>query len=85
MTVGFVGLGTTINVVAILLGSGLGILVGAKFRENTRDLIITALGFVTLLAAADAMKELWNAGFSSELPKGWPVLVIFAACLLAHL
>jgi len=85
MTVGFVGLGTTINVLAILIGSGLGILVGAKFREKTRDLIITALGFVTLLAAADAIKELWNAGFASELPKGWPVLVILGALLIGAL
>ena len=85
MSVGFVGLGTTINVLAILLGSCLGILVGAKFREKTRDLIITALGFVTLLAAADAIKELWNAGFASELPKGWPILVILAALLIGAL
>ena len=63
----------------------MGILVGAKFREKTRDLIITALGFVTLLAAADAIKELWNAGFASELPKGWPILVILAALLIGAL
>ena len=59
----FVGLGTVINIVAILIGSGLGIFVGAKFREHTRELIITVLGFVTLLAAADAIKELWNMNF----------------------
>ena len=70
----FVGLGTIINIVAILIGSGLGIFVGGKFREHTRELVITVLGFVTLLAAADAIKELWNEKFISELPRGWPFL-----------
>lgn len=81
----FVGLGTVINIVAILIGSGLGIFVGAKFREHTRELIITVLGFVTLLAAADAIKELWNANFTSELPKGWPVFAILIALLIGAL
>jgi len=81
----FVGLGTVINIVAILIGSGLGIFVGAKFREHTRELIITVLGFVTLLAAADAIKELWNTNFTSELPKGWPVFAILIALLIGAL
>jgi len=60
----FVGLGTVINVAAILIGSTLGIFAGAKFKEQTRDLVTTVLGFVTLLAAADALKQLWNKNFS---------------------
>jgi uncharacterized membrane protein YqgA involved in biofilm formation len=81
----FVGLGTIINIVAILLGSALGIFVGAKFREHTRELIITVLGFVTLLAAADAIKELWNSKFVSELPRGWPIFAILISLLLGAL
>jgi uncharacterized membrane protein YqgA involved in biofilm formation len=81
----FAGLGTIINIVAILIGSALGILVGSKFREHTRELIITVLGFVTLLAAADAVKELWNTKFVSELPRGWPVFAVLIALLLGAL
>jgi len=81
----FVGLGTVINVGAILIGSGLGIVAGSKFREETRDLITTALGFVTLLAAADAIRQLWNPKFVGSLPKGWAVLTILASLLIGAL
>ena len=81
----FVGLGTIINIAAILVGSTLGIFVGAKFREHTRELVITVLGFVTLLAAADAIKELWNQKLISELPRGWPVFAILMALLIGAL
>jgi uncharacterized membrane protein YqgA involved in biofilm formation len=81
----FAGLGTVINVGAILIGSALGIFVGAKFREHTRELIITVLGFVTLLAAADAIKELWNADFVSQLPRGWAIFAILFALLIGAL
>jgi len=81
----FVGLGTIINIAAILIGSALGIFVGAKFREHTRDLIISVLGFVTLLAAADAIKELWNSDLVSQLPKGWPIFAILLSLLLGAL
>ena len=81
----FVGLGTVINIVAILVGSALGIFVGAKFREHTRELVITVLGFITLLAAADAIKELWNQKLISELPKGWPVFAVLLALLIGAL
>ena len=81
----FAGLGTVINIGAILIGSALGIFVGAKFREHTRELIITVLGFVTLLAAADAIKELWNADFISQLPRGWAIFAILFALLIGAL
>ncbi|CAB4729487.1 unannotated protein [freshwater metagenome] len=81
----FPGLGTVINVLAIILGSSLGIFAGAKFKEATRDLITTALGFVTLLAAADALRSLWNGDFITSLPKGWPLLTILASLLIGAL
>jgi len=81
----FVGLGTVINVAAILIGSGLGIFAGAKFKEETRDLVTTVLGFVTLLAAADAIRQLWNKNLTEQLPKGWAVLTILASLLIGSL
>jgi uncharacterized membrane protein YqgA involved in biofilm formation len=81
----FVGLGTVINVFAILAGSTLGIFAGARFKEATRDLVTSVLGFVTLLAAADAIKQLWNSDFTNQLPKGWAVLTILASLLIGAL
>ena len=81
----FKGLGTVINVSAIILGSGLGIIAGSKFKEETRNLITTALGFVTLLAAADSIRQLWNSDFVDALPKGWALLTILASLLIGAL
>ncbi|CAB4536113.1 MAG: DUF554 family protein [Actinobacteria bacterium] len=81
----FVGLGTVINVLAIVIGSALGIFAGAKFKEEVRDLITTALGFVTLMAAADALRALWNPAFTDELPKGWAILALLISLLLGAL
>ena len=77
------GLGTIINVVAILLGSTVGVLAGNRLRIATRDLITQILGFITALAAVDAMKELWAPQYISSLPKGWPLLILLFSLLLA--
>jgi uncharacterized protein len=43
------GLGTAINVVAVLVGGSLGTLVGAKLPEAMRHTAMQAIGIVTLL------------------------------------
>ena len=81
----FKGLGTLLNVATIIIGSILGILVGSRFKEQTRELITTALGFITLLAAADSIKELWSEKLSAALPNGWPILIVLFSLLLGAL
>lgn len=79
---GFVGLGTLLNVSTIVVGSLLGLLVGKKFKESTRDLITTCLGFTTLLAAVDSIRHLWDRSFASSFPKGWALLLILGSLLV---
>jgi uncharacterized protein len=43
------GLGTAINVVAVLVGGGIGTLVGANLPEVMRHIALQAIGIVTLL------------------------------------
>lgn len=43
------GIGTAINVVAVLVGGGIGTLVGAKLPEGMRRTAMQAIGIVTLL------------------------------------
>jgi uncharacterized membrane protein YqgA involved in biofilm formation len=81
----FKGLGTLLNVSTIIIGSILGILVGSRFKEQTRELITTALGFITLLAAADSIKGLWSEKLSAALPNGWPILIVLFSLLLGAL
>lgn len=43
------GIGTAINVVAVLVGGGIGVLAGARLPEGMRETAMQAIGIVTLL------------------------------------
>jgi uncharacterized membrane protein YqgA involved in biofilm formation len=81
----FRGFGTLLNILAIAGGSTLGVLFGNRISEKTRSLVTDALGFVTLLAAADALMVLWKPSFVSALPKGWALLTVLTSLLLGAL
>jgi len=56
----FPGFGTTLNIVAIIIGSVIGILIGKKLSEKFRRLITDVLGCVTAISAADALSSYWD-------------------------
>jgi uncharacterized protein len=47
-----VGLGTVVNIVAILVGSAIGVALGHRLPQRTRDVVTDGLGLITLLVAA---------------------------------
>ncbi|MSZ47712.1 MAG: DUF554 family protein, partial [Actinobacteria bacterium] len=51
----FAGVGTLINVVAILIGSSIGILAGTRITKKSQSLITDVLGLITALGAASAL------------------------------
>ncbi len=81
----FVGVGTVINIAAIILGSAIGIFAGHRLREKTRTLMTDVLGAVTILGAASALKELWSKNLSENVPQGAPILIVLASLLLGGL
>ena len=81
----FVGVGTLINVIAILIGSSLGIAAGNRITKKSQSLITDVLGLITTLGAASALAPLWSPIFESSLPKGAALLVILAAMLIGGL
>lgn len=81
----FPGIGTVINVFAIICGSLLGILVGSKMSVRTRTLLTDVLGLTVLLGAAGALAALWSPRYIDSLPQGWPLLTILASLLLGGL
>lgn len=81
----FVGFGTTINIVAILAGSALGVLLGNKFKESTRTLTTDVLGLITLVSGASSIVSLWSQSVTGTFPKGWPFLIVLASLLLGGL
>jgi uncharacterized membrane protein YqgA involved in biofilm formation len=81
----FVGLGTLINVIAIVIGSALGIGAGSRLTKKSLSLITDILGLITLLGAASALIPLWSSSFIDSLPNGSTLLVILGAMLLGGL
>jgi uncharacterized membrane protein YqgA involved in biofilm formation len=53
-----VGLGTAINVVAVLVGGGIGTLVGVRLPESVRHTAMHAIGIVALLVGVSNFLEL---------------------------
>jgi len=81
----FVGFGTVLNIVAIILGGAIGVALGGKFKENLKDLITQVLGCVTFISAADAISAYWNKDLVDALPKGATMLVVVFSLLLGAL
>lgn len=80
-----VGSGTILNVVAIAIGSGIGITLGNSLRATSQKLITDVLGLVTLLGAASALAPLWSESFNNKLPKSTGLLLILGSMLIGGL
>lgn len=78
----FIGVGTVINVVAVLAGGLLGMLVGRWFSEPLRHLITDALGLVTMIGAISAGAKVLDPALVEAVPSGVPTLIILASMLL---
>ena len=56
------GLGTAINVAAVLVGGGIGTLAGARLPQGMRSTAMQAIGIVTLLVGVANFLELAMTG-----------------------
>jgi len=77
----FLGFGTVLNIVAIIIGGTLGVFIGAKISERLRNLITDVLGCVTIISAADALSAYWHKNLQDAMPKGWVILVVVFSLL----
>jgi uncharacterized membrane protein YqgA involved in biofilm formation len=81
----FPGIGTVINVIAIIAGASLGIFIGHRLNVKTRTLLTDVLGLATLLGAASALIPMWSDRYVLSLPQGWPLLVVLGSLLIGGL
>ena len=81
----FPGIGTLINVIAIIGGASLGIFIGHRLHSRTRTLLTDVLGLATLLGAASALIPLWSSRYVDSLPAGWPLLVVLGSLIFGGL
>jgi uncharacterized protein len=78
----FPGIGTVVNVIAVLVGSSVGLLLGARLPIRTRDTVTDALGLVTLLIGALSAAEVGSAALAGAVGSAAPVLIVLGALLL---
>ena len=78
----FPGIGTLVNVVTVLLGASLGVLLGHRLSERTRDVVTDALGLVTLLIAIVSALAVADPELVSLIGSSAPMLVVLGSLLI---
>lgn len=78
----FPGLGTVINVAAIVLGSLLGMAVGHRLPDRTRSVVTDCLGLTTLLMAGLSAVKVTDQSLTSATGSGAPVLIVLGSLLI---
>ena len=76
------GLGTVINVVAVVIGALLGMAIGHRLPERTRSVVTDCLGLVTLLVAGLSCVSVTDPSLASAAGPGAPVLIVLGSLLV---
>lgn len=77
-----IGLGTLLNMAAIVVGTLIGVLVGHRLPERTRDLITQALGLVVLVVAALNVVALLDAEWIDAVGGSAPLLIVLGSVVI---
>ena len=78
----FPGLGTVINVLAVLLGATVGMVAGHRLPLRVREVVTDCLGLVTLLVAGLSALEVGSPDLAAAVGDGVPVLVVLGSLLI---
>lgn len=78
----FPGLGTLVNIVTVLIGTLIGVLVGHRLTQRTRDVVTDGLGLVTLLIAALSAASITDPAWSAAVGDSAPMLIVLGSLLL---
>ncbi|NBX23140.1 MAG: DUF554 domain-containing protein [Microbacteriaceae bacterium] len=77
-----IGLGTIVNVVAIVIGGSLGVLVGHRLPERTSRVVTDSLGLVVLVIGAMNVMSLTDESFVGAVGPGVGLLVVVGALVV---
>jgi uncharacterized membrane protein YqgA involved in biofilm formation len=78
----FTGIGTVVNVVSVLVGTGIGVLVGHRLAQRTRDVVTDGLGLVTLLIAASSAVAVKDDSLTAAVGDSAPMLIVLGSIVL---
>ncbi|MFC7328384.1 DUF554 domain-containing protein [Marinactinospora rubrisoli] len=76
------GLGTLVNVIAIVAGSAVGMLLGGRLPDRTRRVVTDALGLVVLLIAATSAASVLDPVLTEATGSGAPTLIVLGSLLV---
>ena len=78
----FPGIGTLVNIATVLVGSVLGVLLGHRLAQRTRDVVTDGLGLVTLLIAAMSAASIVDPTWSDAVGDSAPMLIVLGSLLV---
>ena len=78
----FPGVGTLVNVATVLLGAGLGVALGHRLPQRTRDVVTDGLGLVTLVIALLSAFAVTDAALVDHIGGSAPMLVVLGSVLV---
>ncbi len=78
----FPGIGTVVNVVAVLVGSVIGVLLGNRLPTRTRDVVTDSLGLVTLLIAGTSAMAVLSGDLEEYVGSSAPMLIVLGSLLV---
>jgi uncharacterized membrane protein YqgA involved in biofilm formation len=78
----FIGFGTLVNVVTVLVGATIGVLVGHRLPDRTRTVVTDGLGLVTLLIAATSAAAIRNDAWAEAVGDSAPLPIVLGALLV---
>ena len=77
-----IGLGTLINVVALVAGTAAGVLIGNRLSEKTSRVVTDGLGLVVLVLGGLNVISILDQEFVAAVGPGIPLLVVIGAILI---
>ncbi len=78
----FPGIGTLVNIATVLVGTVIGVLVGHRLAQRTRDVVTDGLGLVTLLIAAMSAASIADPAWADAVGDSAPMLIVLGSLLL---
>ncbi len=76
------GLGTLLNVAAVLVGGTLGTLLGDRLPARVRDVVTDGLGLVTLMVGGLNIAAVLDPELVAEVGRGVPLLIVLASVVI---
>ena len=76
------GLGTLLNVAAVLAGSAIGVLIGERLPQRVRDLVTDGIGLVTLMVAVLDGASVLDPSLRRAVGQAAPVLIVLGSILI---